>query len=162
MIVEAISTESTLFIRQNQLLHRFVGNYSLLPLRVRPSGNTPSPPRRTFYHRSRSHPVPVSPPSSWAVRPAASWEQVLRSVCVSGLVPVFMPFHGREYFYIMGGGWHKGTLYRAEVYGQSTICVFVTDFFVVVEDCHFPLKIKKRGVLVSAPPATCWFLQMDL
>ncbi|XP_067084738.1 cation channel sperm-associated auxiliary subunit gamma-like [Osmerus mordax] len=83
MILEAISTESTLFIRQNQLLHRFVGNYSLLPLRVPPS---------------------------------ASWEQVLRSVCVSGLVPVFTPFHGREYFYILGGGWQKGTLYRAEVY----------------------------------------------
>ncbi|XP_045080275.1 cation channel sperm-associated protein subunit gamma-like isoform X3 [Coregonus clupeaformis] len=39
MILEAISTESSLFIRQNQLLHRFVGNFSLLPLRAPPSDN---------------------------------------------------------------------------------------------------------------------------
>uniref|UniRef100_A0A673WBK1 Uncharacterized protein n=1 Tax=Salmo trutta TaxID=8032 RepID=A0A673WBK1_SALTR len=40
MILEAISTESSLFIRQNQLLHRFVGNFSLLPLRAPPSGTS--------------------------------------------------------------------------------------------------------------------------
>uniref|UniRef100_A0A8C8MFC5 Cation channel sperm-associated protein subunit gamma n=1 Tax=Oncorhynchus tshawytscha TaxID=74940 RepID=A0A8C8MFC5_ONCTS len=88
MILEAISTESSLFIRQNQLLHRFVGNFSLLPLRAPPSGTK-------------------------------AWQQVLRTVCVSRMVPVFIPYHGTEYFYILGGGWQKGTLYRAQVYGQS-------------------------------------------
>ncbi|XP_035635846.1 cation channel sperm-associated auxiliary subunit gamma-like isoform X1 [Oncorhynchus keta] len=83
MILEAISTESSLFIRQNQLLHRFVGNFSLLPLRAPPS---------------------------------EAWQQVLRTVCVSRMVPVFIPYHGTEYFYILGGGWQKGTLYRAQVY----------------------------------------------
>uniref|UniRef100_A0AAY5K539 Cation channel sperm associated auxiliary subunit gamma n=1 Tax=Esox lucius TaxID=8010 RepID=A0AAY5K539_ESOLU len=83
MILEAISTESSLFIRQNQLLHRFVGNFSLLPL--------------------------TAPPSE-------AWQHVLRSVCVSRMVPVFISYHGSEYFYVLGGGWQKGTLYRAQVY----------------------------------------------
>ncbi len=47
-----------------------------------------------------------------------AWEQVLSTVCVSGLVPVSIPHHGREYFYVLGGGLQSGTLYRAEVYGQ--------------------------------------------
>ncbi|XP_062412348.1 cation channel sperm-associated auxiliary subunit gamma-like [Sardina pilchardus] len=34
MIQEAIALESTVFIRQNQLLHRFIGNYSLLALQA--------------------------------------------------------------------------------------------------------------------------------
>ncbi|KAL0994659.1 hypothetical protein UPYG_G00125430 [Umbra pygmaea] len=89
MILEAFSTESSLFIRQNQLLHRFVGNFSLLPLRVPPS---------------------------------ETWSQVLRSMCVSRMVPVFFSYYGSEYFYILGGGGQKGTLYRAQIYdGDLTI-----------------------------------------
>ncbi|CAB1316597.1 unnamed protein product [Coregonus sp. 'balchen'] len=95
MILEAISTESSLFIRQNQLLHRFV----------------------------------------------------LRTVCVSRMVPVFISYHDTEYFYILGGGWQKGTLYRAQVYDGdvtftqlldskgSTACEFMNssgDSFTVV------------------------------
>lgn len=47
-----------------------------------------------------------------------AWEKLLSAVCVSGLVPVSVPHHGREYFYVLGGGLQSGTLYRAEVYGQ--------------------------------------------
>lgn len=47
-----------------------------------------------------------------------AWEKVLSAVCVSGLVPVSIPHHGREYFYVLGGGLQSGTLYRAELYGQ--------------------------------------------
>ncbi|XP_075462956.1 cation channel sperm-associated auxiliary subunit gamma-like isoform X2 [Ascaphus truei] len=36
-IFNAIATESTLFIRQNQLVYYFTGNYSILPLKVPPS-----------------------------------------------------------------------------------------------------------------------------
>ncbi|XP_052443579.1 cation channel sperm-associated auxiliary subunit gamma-like [Carassius gibelio] len=85
MIQETLSTESSLFVIHNQELYRFLGNYSLLPLRVPPSD---------------------------------TWEKVLSAVCVSGLVPVSIPHHGREYFYVLGGGLQSGTLYRAEVYGQ--------------------------------------------
>ncbi|XP_030638890.1 cation channel sperm-associated protein subunit gamma-like [Chanos chanos] len=80
---EAIATESSLFIRHNHLLYRFVGNYSLLALRVPPSD---------------------------------SWQPVLQSVCVSGMVPVFLPHHGTEYLYALGGGGQKDTLYRFEIY----------------------------------------------
>ncbi|XP_073680041.1 cation channel sperm-associated auxiliary subunit gamma-like [Garra rufa] len=105
MIQETVSTESSLFVRHNQELYQFLGNYSLLPLRVPPSD---------------------------------AWEQVLTSVCVSGLVPVSLPHHGREYFYVLGGGLQSGTLYRAEVYDGDvkftellnsfgfTVCEFMT------------------------------------
>ncbi|XP_051950210.1 cation channel sperm-associated auxiliary subunit gamma-like [Xyrauchen texanus] len=96
MIQEAISTESSLFIRHNQQLYRYLGNYSLLPLKVPPSD---------------------------------AWEQVLRSVCVSGLVPASVPHRGREYFYVLGGGLQSGTLHRAEVYdGNMTFTELVDSF----------------------------------
>ncbi|MBN3318432.1 CTSRG protein, partial [Atractosteus spatula] len=81
-IQDAIATESTLFIRQNQLVHQFTGNFSLLPL------NTP---------------------------PSVYWKRVLQWLCVSKLVPVTYPHHGREYFYILGGGWQRGHIYRAQI-----------------------------------------------
>ncbi|KAM6969964.1 cation channel sperm-associated auxiliary subunit gamma-like [Aplochiton taeniatus] len=93
MILEAISTESSLFIRQNQLVHRFVGNYSLLA-----NKNVPSD----------------------------LWDQVLRSKCVSRMVPVLVPANGREYLYIVGGGWQKGTLFKAEIYRDSHSFTTVT------------------------------------
>ncbi|XP_069042510.1 cation channel sperm-associated auxiliary subunit gamma isoform X2 [Lepisosteus oculatus] len=81
-IQDAIATESALFIRQNQLVHQFTGNFSLLPL------NTP---------------------------PSVYWKRVLQGLCVSKLVPVTYPHHGREYFYILGGGWQRGHIYRAQI-----------------------------------------------
>ncbi|XP_043076636.1 cation channel sperm-associated protein subunit gamma-like [Puntigrus tetrazona] len=54
--------------------------------------------------------LPLSAP------PSDTWEKVLSAVCVSGLVPVSIPHHGREYFYVLGGGLQIGTLYRAELY----------------------------------------------
>ncbi|KAK2873050.1 hypothetical protein Q8A67_022947 [Cirrhinus molitorella] len=96
MIQETVSTESSLFVRHNQELYRFLGNYSLLPLRVPPSD---------------------------------AWEQVLTAVCVSGLVPVSLPHHGREYFYVLGGGLQSGTVYRAEVYDGDVKFTELVDSF---------------------------------
>ncbi|CAL8363709.1 unnamed protein product [Lota lota] len=81
-VLEAISTESSLFLLHKQQLHQFVGNNSLLSLKVPPSD---------------------------------SWRRVLPSVCVSAIVPVFLPHWGREYFYVL----ERGTLHRAEIYGSS-------------------------------------------
>ncbi|MBN3310498.1 CTSRG protein, partial [Amia calva] len=57
-IQDAVATESTLFIRQNQLVYQFIGNYSLLPL---------TPPPSVYWQRvlqwvcvSRLVPVPMS------------------------------------------------------------------------------------------------------
>ncbi|XP_026877604.1 cation channel sperm-associated protein subunit gamma [Electrophorus electricus] len=88
MVQEAIATESTIFIRHKQLLYRFTGNYSLLPLQTPPSD---------------------------------SWELVLGSVCISSLMPVAVPHHGREYFYVLGQELENRSLYRAQIYGLSLI-----------------------------------------
>ncbi|XP_050949582.1 cation channel sperm-associated auxiliary subunit gamma-like [Labeo rohita] len=110
MIQETVSTESSLFVRHNQELYRFLGNYSLLPLRVPPSD---------------------------------AWEQVLSAVCVSGLVPVSIPHHGREYFYVLGGGLQSGTLYRAEIYdGDVKFTELVNSFGFTA--CEFVTLLKNR------------------
>ncbi|XP_078146236.1 cation channel sperm-associated auxiliary subunit gamma-like [Centroberyx gerrardi] len=132
MIQEAISTESSLFIRHNQLLYRFVGNYSLLPLTVPPSG---------------------------------SWQQLLGSVCVSRLVPVFLPHEGRELFYVLAGGRQQGRLYRAHIYDGDVSFTELLDSkgrtaceFIQRETCrvtgatHHPLHELTDLVLVELLP----------
>uniref|UniRef100_A0A8C1B0P9 Cation channel sperm associated auxiliary subunit gamma n=1 Tax=Cyprinus carpio carpio TaxID=630221 RepID=A0A8C1B0P9_CYPCA len=115
MIQETLSTESSLFVIHNQELYRFLGNYSLLPLRVPPSD---------------------------------AWEKLLSAVCVSGLVPVSVPHHGREYFYVLGGGLQSGTLYRAEVYdGDVTFTELVDSIgFTACEIVAFYKNLKRSTV----------------
>ncbi|XP_016374055.1 uncharacterized protein LOC107713134 [Sinocyclocheilus rhinocerous] len=74
-----------------------------------------------------------------------AWEKVLSAVCVSGLVPVSIPHHGREYFYVLGGGLQNGTLYRAEVYdGDVTFTELVDSIgFTACEIVTFEKNLKR-------------------
>ncbi|XP_058614641.1 cation channel sperm-associated auxiliary subunit gamma-like isoform X4 [Onychostoma macrolepis] len=86
------------------------------------------------------------------VPPSDAWEKVLSAVCVSGLVPVSIPHHGREYFYVLGGGLQSGTLYRAEVYdGDVAFTELVDSFgFTACEFVTFDENLKRSTVNISS------------
>ncbi|XP_041092192.1 cation channel sperm-associated protein subunit gamma-like [Polyodon spathula] len=93
-IQDVISTESTIFIRQNQLVYRFTGDFTLLPLTEKPS---------------------------------EFWTRMFKGLCVERLVPVYLPFNGKEYFYVVGGGWQSGYIYSVELQDGSVYSYDIVD-----------------------------------
>ncbi|EAW56781.1 chromosome 19 open reading frame 15, isoform CRA_e, partial [Homo sapiens] len=118
-IYDTIATESTLFIRQNQLVYYFTGTYTTLYERNRGSGECavagPTPGEGTLVNPSTE----------------GSWIRVLASECIKKLCPVYFHSNGSEYIMALTTGKHEGYVHFGTI--RVTTCSIIWSEYIAGE-----------------------------